>query len=353
MRWPQVHGIRLKELTDRASSVMKVTELDEYAMRDPIVNTFRTFGRFRNLPISGEVLIVPETAYATSVVDKASHVAAEMMLIPWSISGHMSEYESDVATDRFANGPFSHFVLATLEKTACNTAIFIDQGFSIKRRGANPNPLTRTVSALSTRDVHTIPNETTISAYHIFVPFIGSEDDKVALRFALQLAQDTTVTATIIHFEVSKDLLARHQQSATKEQSTSRTPLSDGSGNFSNGVTTQGGIMDQHSAFYSSLRDSLPTSMMSRVVFKTVHSNSPNQDILKHAEAEMEHGPKDTGGLVVLGRNAALDAVFSQGLGGSVSSVCEPEANQAIGIAAAAILGHVPKASLLVVRSVG
>jgi hypothetical protein len=350
---PQVHGIRLKELTDRASSVMKVTELEEYALRDPIVNTVRTFGRFRNLQVSGEVMIVPETAYATSLVDKASSIAADMMIIPWSISGHMSEYEKDISANRFANGPFSQFVLGTLGRTACNTAIFVDQGLSNKKRGTDLNPLTRTLSALSARNAHDLPIETTINAYHIFLPLIGSEDDKVALRFVLQLAQDTTVTASIVQFELSPALLARHQHHTIIEQSTSRTMLSEVSDRPSVGVTTQALVPDQYSAFFSSLCDSLPSSMVSRVVFRTVRSDSPNHDILGSVKDEMERISSDTAGLVVLGRNAALDAAFRHGLGDSVSSVCESEANQALGIAAGGILDHVPKASLLVVRSVG
>lgn len=50
-----VHGVRLLELTERGSSVMKVTEVDEYSLLDPIINAFRVLGQMFNLSVSGEV----------------------------------------------------------------------------------------------------------------------------------------------------------------------------------------------------------------------------------------------------------------------------------------------------------
>lgn len=40
----EVHGLRMLELTDRMSSVMKESEIDEWSRRDPVVNAFHTFG---------------------------------------------------------------------------------------------------------------------------------------------------------------------------------------------------------------------------------------------------------------------------------------------------------------------
>jgi hypothetical protein len=70
---------------------MKVSELDEYSDRDPIVNTFLSFGQIRNFTVSGSVMIAPESAYATTLTDRASDISANMMLIPWTQSGVLSE----------------------------------------------------------------------------------------------------------------------------------------------------------------------------------------------------------------------------------------------------------------------
>lgn len=50
-----VHAVRLVELTERGSAVMKVSELDEYATFDPVITAFRILGQLLGLAVSGEV----------------------------------------------------------------------------------------------------------------------------------------------------------------------------------------------------------------------------------------------------------------------------------------------------------
>ena len=50
-----VHAVRLVELTERGSAVMKVSEVDEYATFDPVINAFRVLGQLFGLSVSGEV----------------------------------------------------------------------------------------------------------------------------------------------------------------------------------------------------------------------------------------------------------------------------------------------------------
>ena len=62
----EVHGVRLIELTERTSAVMRVAEVDEYSAFDPVLNTFRVLGQLYNLAVSGEATIIPQTSYAVS-----------------------------------------------------------------------------------------------------------------------------------------------------------------------------------------------------------------------------------------------------------------------------------------------
>ncbi len=55
----KVHGLRILELTERTSTVMQVTEGEEYSQRDPVVNTFRTFSQLHDVAVSGRVAMVP------------------------------------------------------------------------------------------------------------------------------------------------------------------------------------------------------------------------------------------------------------------------------------------------------
>jgi len=314
----QVHGLRLTLLTERESSVMKVSEMQEYALQDPVVNTFRTFGQLRNFAVSGDVSLVPEESYARTLVEKASDVSADMMLIPWSTSGTLSEYETDTVVSRFASGSFTRFVTAALNQAPCKTAIFVDNGFSNKKVVKRPMTLTRSLSALSLRDSRRVPAPQINTGHHIFLPYLGSEDDKAALRFILQLAQDPSLTATLVHYKLTGDVAS---------------PSLD------------------YAAFFDLMRDSLPEALASRVVFETKTSSSPYEHILERARREFESSPKDTGDLMVLGRNVGMDPALKTGEMDKGSTVVESEARSALGILAAGMLGSSSTASLLVVRA--
>lgn len=109
----QVHGVRLMELTDRDSSVMKVSEIEEYTLWDPVVNTFRAFGQWHDMSIMAGVSVVPEHSYADTVVGMAREESSDLLLIPWSETGAMSEHQTGLGIDeasRFANGPYTDFV---------------------------------------------------------------------------------------------------------------------------------------------------------------------------------------------------------------------------------------------------
>lgn len=314
----EVHGLRLTQLTERESSVMKVSEMEEYALQDPVVNTFRTFGQLRNFAVFGAVSLVPEESYARTLVDKASEASADMMFISWSTSGTLSEYETDTVIGRFASGSFTRFVTAALNQAPCKTAIFVDNGFSNKKVVKQPLTLKKSLSALSLRDSRRLPSPQINTGHHIFLPYLGSEDDKAALRFVLQLAQDPSLTATLVHYKLAGDLAP---------------PSLD------------------HAAFFDLMRDSSPETLASRVVFETKTSTSPYEHILERAKQEFESSPKDTGDLMVLGRNAGMDPAFKTGELDRGSAAVESEARLALGILAAGMLGSGSTASLLVVRA--
>ncbi|MCJ1434555.1 K(+)/H(+) antiporter [Xylographa pallens] len=346
----QIYGLHLMELTDRASSVMRVAEIDEYTLRDPVVNTFRTFGQLRNLPVSGQVMVVPEASYATTLVDKASDVSADMMLIPWTLSGTMSEYEIEDSTNRFANGAFSHFVLSSLLRAPCNTAIFVDNGFSHKKKEKASKALSRTISRISTRDMQHFSTATVNKGYHIYLPYIGSDDDKAAIRLVLQLARDPSVTATIVQFELP-EATAVDLQGAQDQEHLSGAPTNASTKNKVH-TTAYNVSSDRYSGFFSAIRDSLPPALASRVIFETILTSSPYQTIMKKIKDDVEASSKDSGDLIVLGRNSAMDTVLSAGSdGGASSALLDSDAKQGLGVLAEGILGRIPKASLLVVKS--
>lgn len=53
----EVHGVRMLELNERGSMVMKVSEVDDYTIFDPVLNAFRVLGQMFDLSVSGEVCL--------------------------------------------------------------------------------------------------------------------------------------------------------------------------------------------------------------------------------------------------------------------------------------------------------
>ncbi|PBP17256.1 K+/H+ antiporter 1 [Diplocarpon rosae] len=339
----EVHGLRILELTERTSSVMQSSELDDY--RDPVVNAFRTFAQLNNVAVSGDVSIVPEESFAETVMSQASDHGSDLVLIPWNED---SSPEFGTVHDSLSSGNQDAFVRKALENGTCNTAIFYNRGFGGPMSSQEPK-LARTHSGLSLRSHRQDLAEAPVAdrSHHIYFPFFGGNDDRVALRFVLQLAQNSNVTVTVVHF-------------STPVQSTgsAKTPVVTSNdvslSNNSSKLTIHERIdtetlyasAAQDTALLHSLRDSLPAALTSRVVFVDVASTSPVTDCLSFARQEVGQSPKNAGDLIVVGRgsHAHLTEVFQ---------VSNHEMRKTLGPVAEAIISGNVRGSVLVIKAGG
>ena len=286
----EVHGLRMLELTDRTSSVMKVSELDEYTYKDPVVNAFRTFAQLNNIAVSGGISVVPEASYAETLTSQASDHFSDLVLIPWGEKGTISD--GDSSGDAFSSGLQAAFIQKTLEKAICNTAIFFNVGFGGPAMQES-RPPSRTVSGLSFRSHLEAPLPPIVDrSHHIYFPFFGGVDDRVALRFVLQLAQNTNITATIIHFIMPLVPTSRENKAAEVTADVDRSTSVGASSSqldISERVDTQAlyASAAQDTALLHTLRDSLPSALTNRVVFIDVPTTAPVADCLSHARQEL------------------------------------------------------------------
>ncbi|KAK3504136.1 Sodium/hydrogen exchanger family-domain-containing protein [Neurospora crassa] len=327
----EVHGLRLIELTDRTSSVMQVTEgiageeEELYSLRDPVINTFRTFASLsspsmsNNVAVSGRVAIVPESLYAETLVSYAVDTQSEFVLIPWSEYGSLTDWDQPpclsmmVAGNGNGNGRFKgsahlefmHKTLAEAERV-CNAGVLIDNGFG------GFGTCTR-AQGLRSQHHHTSQDQdqpTIIKnrTHHIFLPFIGGADDRVALNLVLQLLHNNdNVTATVVHLRYT---------------STASTPDMKGE--------------DEDTKLLATFRDSLPVEFASRVVFEESNLTEGKNDLvetvlgLANVTVGQQQQKKKGGGagdVVVVGRRhgvvdsiEAIAGVSGAGAGGSNSS---------------------------------
>lgn len=349
----EVHGVRMLELTDRTSSVM--AEVDEFTYRDPVVNAFRTFAQLNNIAVSGGVSVVPESDYAEALTTQAADHFSDLVLIPWTEPSILPVNEAH--HDSFSSGLQDIFIQKTLDIASCNIAVFINRDFGGPTLG-EPRNLSASASRLSLRSSQRAERIAPIAdrSHHVYFPFFGGPDDRVALRFVLQLAQHSNITATIIHF-----ITPIHNPKTPEIVHNSRPATATGSqhgGSSASGlrITERVDTEDLYNAAASdtallhTLRDSLPQALASRVVFVDVKTTTPLTDCIHHAKVEMGQSPRNAGDLIVTGRGktSLVRALIQEE---SPSGESGKEMRKTVGVAAEALISSGVKGSVLVIQS--
>lgn len=342
----EVHGLRLVPLTERTSSVMRVSSTTSSSISDPVVNAFRTFISLNDLPVSGGLSIIPESTFVDEITSKAEDFNTDLVVIPWAENGTVAEVESSWGGSPggdFTDSAQATFVREALDEARCNAVVLVNAGFGGaaaisgkgEESGGKMKRVTSHLSTISLRDRHLADLSRTVGerSHHIFFPFIGGSDDKVALRIVLLLAKNSNVTATILH--VRKDSTGAIQEigkvATTNDHSKTKT-------------TTTEESQDQDITFLHSLRDSLPTTMTERVIFTEISASLSSskavvETVIESAKAEVNQSPKNAGDLVVVGRRHDESNAYN-------------EVAKALGGLAEGVLGGV-KCSVLVVQAAG
>ena len=298
----EVHAVRLLELTERDSSVMKVSELEEYSAYDPVINTFRTFGRLHNVEISGEVTVVPESSFAETLAIRARDDPSDLMLIPWSETGSMSEsltVSREGSRKKLASEAYAGFVTEAIRNATCSTAIFVNNGFGGQTR-YGPRRLSRTLTGVSLRSrPDTAPTPANKQGHHIFLAYFSSSDDRAAMRFVLQLARDPSVTATIVHFKTdasnTEDMdlsLIASRNSTSSTQAVTSAP------------TEAIPLRERSQRFVASIRASLSAEVASRIAFENEECTDVKEAVLDKASIVFKASGQNAGNLIAIGCNS-------------------------------------------------
>ncbi|KAG9051034.1 K(+)/H(+) antiporter [Tulasnella sp. UAMH 9824] len=197
-----IDALRLMELSQRTSDVMKNIGQDELAHRDTVLSVFRTFGSLNQIPVASALSVVTEDEYAGVVASRAQQFDSDLVIIPWSFGTtvHGDEKEGITATtvgpssgfghtlthnpfeglfgksqayDRAGAVSYSHFIRRVFAESPTDVGLFIDSGLS-SFEGAG------------------------IYGQHVFLPFFGGPDDRLALEYVVQMCMHPSVSATII-----------------------------------------------------------------------------------------------------------------------------------------------------------
>ncbi|OAL37364.1 hypothetical protein AYO20_03213 [Fonsecaea nubica] len=209
-----MHGLRLMELTDRESSVMRVSQVEEFAPRDPVIKTFGAFTQSCGISANGQIAVVPGPSFSSSILSRARELGSQLVLVPWSESGNMSDYPSpfdEKPADPLANKEFTAFMgeLFKQANSTCHVAVFIEP--SIFRRSNIPSLETlsdkqpRQSSRMLTERSMTEPTNhgarpkpATGRRCRLFCLYTGHDDDLFAVRLGLQLAKNQKVDLRVL-----------------------------------------------------------------------------------------------------------------------------------------------------------
>ena len=237
-----VNALQLIELSDRTSAMMKSSVADSLIHTDPVLGIFRMFGELNELTVTTSLSVVPYDDFAHSVAEHARRHGSHFILLPWVPSTAPTVVDtsdtgagggttpkvtrsdqnpfdvlfgsvSGSKTDTHPSETHSQFVRGVFAQSKTDVALFIDTS---DRLGARVG-----------------------GSLHVFLPFFGGPDDRLALDFVVQLCLNPRMTATVVRMvkrdgvTVADEVLQRpsmvHQEDKVNEGGLkSLTPRSEG-----------------------------------------------------------------------------------------------------------------------------
>ncbi|KAG6820502.1 hypothetical protein H0H93_016309 [Arthromyces matolae] len=356
-----INAVRLVELSGRTSSVLKSQAADSLLQTDPIVSIFRTFGHLNNLLVSAVLSVVTREEYPTAISKHVAESESQMVILPWSRGSKAGDDGFDTRTfnpfdgifhrggtsntkDQTSSVMYSEFIRNVFSTSIRDVALFVDRGI------ASPS------SGLETQ--------------HLFLPFLGGPDDRLALSFLVQLARNPAVQATVVRIIKTDDLSRSSTQIMEKKDIGDTTlPISLNLQTLAAGDTIYG-QHDTQTRLASETADTLAwerytsasashdaetTSALSRISFTALETPTPLRDIVDSVtKISVENSAKNV--IVVTGRSrrmaveshaAELKKIFTEA-GASIGS----SVPKTLGDVGAALVASNTRASLLVLQAI-
>ncbi|TFK94283.1 hypothetical protein K466DRAFT_536505 [Polyporus arcularius HHB13444] len=190
-------ALRLIELTNRTSAVLKSQAADSLVQSDPVLAILKTHGYLNRMTVSTSLAVVGYEDFSENVAQHARAASSQLVILPWTSGLASVEEATETANDAsgshatpVSTSPFdglfqqkrerdhgsvaahSHFIRRVFADAPADVALFWDRGFpQAFESGAQ---------------------------YHVFMPFFGGPDDRAALSFVVQLALNSAVSATVV-----------------------------------------------------------------------------------------------------------------------------------------------------------
>ncbi|KAI0754775.1 Sodium/hydrogen exchanger family-domain-containing protein [Daedaleopsis nitida] len=227
-------AIRLIELSDRTSAVMKSSHTEHLIATDPLLDIFGTFGALHGVPVSSSLSIVPFDDLGPCVSDHAQRSDSHLVLVPWlpphtplgAALGHDHAGGELAATTPRAghtNNPFDALFRATSAGAEGRDVSLSHSQFIRSLFGSSKTDVALYVDRHQPGGVLKTAHG---GAYRLLVPFFGGPDDRLALAFAVQLCANPRISAMVVR--VSKSDVEQLARTGSETREKARIALGEG-----------------------------------------------------------------------------------------------------------------------------
>ncbi|KAI0372319.1 hypothetical protein BV20DRAFT_1051050 [Pilatotrama ljubarskyi] len=225
-----IDAIRLIELSDRTSAVMKGSNAEALITTDPLLDIFTTFGALHGIPVNNSLAIVTFDDLGSSVSEHAKRNDSQLILVPWLPPHYSIETSPSQGNNATTSGDNANTGLITPR------IAHMQNPFEALFRATSAGPDNTDVSVLHSQFVRSLfaSSQTDVAlfvdrhmpgghklthggTYRLFVPFFGGPDDRLALEFAVQLCANPKISATVVRV-TKRDLDLQHNNSMEKPQ---------------------------------------------------------------------------------------------------------------------------------------
>ncbi|KAF8553036.1 hypothetical protein OG21DRAFT_1313288 [Imleria badia] len=188
-----VNALRLIELSERTSTMMKSAMTETLISTDPLVGVFKMFSEQSDMPVTASLSVVSHNEWAHEVAEHAERHGSQLVLIPWipptlgstaeppepgsphsrGTKAEQNPFDTFFglsSKDNFASTLRSHFIRGVFRHSKTDVALFVDLG----------------------------DNAGTSGDQHVLCPFFGGADDRLALELVVQLCMNPRMSATVI-----------------------------------------------------------------------------------------------------------------------------------------------------------
>lgn len=292
-----IDALKLIELTGRTFSVMQSAEKDQLLLSDDALQLFRQFGRLRGIDVEPHISVIGQEGYSNAVADYTEELGSELVIIPWTVPNVSNNALVNTAADGAsiaspssaapptpfdgifaADGSpmYTHFIRNVFTRCHADVAVFIDRGFGGVAATFTPG-----------------------FGQHIFFPFFGGPDDRLALRLVIQFCHHANVTATIVRVHHGDLDESDAETVDMKDKNISEEVKAHQAALLSNQLTVGGAKLDEQSRtvsgtadniaweYYTTTDGAIADDALPRINFVERSSSHPLREAVRTAETDL------------------------------------------------------------------